>query len=131
MNINKYLIDILSLLSYLDNKNIDQFLSIKNDTVTVKIDNNSFIKIDEETSYLIDKEDILSKIIPVKFKSDAHSVEDGFKKFISVIKDNIIRLNHIGISYSCKKIEDELVLYKNLIKDKNLKIYEEESGFPK
>lgn len=37
-------------------------------------------------------------------------------------------MNHVGISYFCKDLNDEIAYYKNLIKDSNLNLYEENSG---
>ena len=50
--------------------------------------------------------------------------------FLNAISSNVLRLNHIGVSYWCENIEDELLEYQNMIKGSGLTLYEEFSGNP-
>ncbi|MFZ1549156.1 MAG: hypothetical protein WAT44_01660 [Microgenomates group bacterium] len=51
--------------------------------------------------------------------------------FLNAISSKVLRLNHIGVSYWCENIENELLEYQNAIKGSDLKVYEEFSGNPK
>ncbi len=47
------------------------------------------------------------------------------KAFLKEISSNIVRLNHVGIGYSCKNPKDESKKYYEKIKGTNFKLYEE------
>jgi len=86
-------------------------------------------KIDGEQLFLCGQ-DITNKLLAKKdgFSKEVSLSElDNFKKSI---KNSFVRLNHVGISYACSDIEQELSFYKGIIKDSNFSLYEEQSNDP-
>ncbi|MDO8528767.1 MAG: hypothetical protein Q7S06_02655 [Nanoarchaeota archaeon] len=125
MELNRTIIQILKRLKELDNENINKHLLVNEGSTTFKINQSEFLKINEN-NLLMNGKNIEEKIL-VKKPKNLNKINQ-FNQFIDEISDSIVRLNHIGINYSCRNIKDELKEYKKLIDKSNYKIYEEDSG---
>lgn len=75
---------------------------------------------------IADTIDVQSKIIT----SDKGADFDirNFQKFVEKAGSRIQRINHIGISYSCENISEEISFYRQALKGSPWKIYQENSG---
>ena len=75
---------------------------------------------------------IQEKIKPNKIpeKENIKNIEK-FDGFIDSIKPSIKRLNHLGISYGCTNISEELKTYIKLAKENHIQLTEEKSDSPK
>jgi len=114
MNLNNYILQILKHFGAAENSfhlklNEKDFVEINKDFINVNGQN-------IETKILYPNQKTLDTI-------DLKKVSN----FLSGIKENIIGINHLGLSYSCINIEDELTYYKKLITGTSLKIFEEKS----
>lgn len=118
--------DILSVLKNLQNNEVDKFLSQKNSSsFAIQIKDEQLTEINEESISMAGA-DVTARIFPAcnSNVSDSISVE-SIKNFFTELKDSLVRLNHLGISYSCTSIENELVEIKKLLRGTSFKLYEE------
>jgi hypothetical protein len=71
-----------------------------------------------------------SKLL-LKTSSNKNTVNlDKIRLFINSLQPHIVRLNHLGISYGCKNIVNEINQYKDSIKNSSYNLFEEDSGNP-
>ncbi len=122
--------NILSELKSLQNREIDKFLFKKNSrSFILQINDESLVEIQED-SILVVGGNATTNILPMHTSSMSDCVEAGcIQNFFSALGSSIIRLNHLGINYSCSSIEHEIVVIKKLLHNTNFKLYEESSGF--
>jgi hypothetical protein len=112
-------------LKDLHNKEVDKFLS-KSPSSTILHVNSVTISEINKKSIILFGEDFTKKIIPVKNTQSSYLISiDRIKTFFSKIKDSLVRLNHLGISYSCSSIVNEIAGIKKLLQGTNFKLYEE------
>lgn len=73
-----------------------------------------------------------SVIIPSNTTPTSREINlDTFATFINKLSPSIVRLNHLGIGFKTKDINNEITKIKGLIsKSQDLHIYEENSGIP-
>lgn len=126
MKLNQAIIKYISMLTNGVNK-ADRFLSISQKSAILQIGSNPLVKINEESILLLGKEDISQRIFPAsQIDASLHTDFNQLKVFCSYI--NVMRLNHLGISYSCSDINKELNYLKKLSSGSDFKLYEEKSG---
>lgn len=119
MNLNNQILKFLSILSKVDS--LKKVIKKINKKMTIS----EFIVIDENSIRVFDIE-LGNKInINDSLKTDFRDIEK-FDKFIHKVFPNIIRLNHVGISYYCLSIKEEMMFYKKRLGTNPL--YEETSG---
>ncbi|MFO8052655.1 MAG: hypothetical protein R6U54_01670 [Candidatus Omnitrophota bacterium] len=126
MKLNKTIIKFISILTSGIDKT-DRFLSLNQKSATLQIENSPLVKINEESILFLGKEDISKKIFPaLQEKTSSHTNFEQLNKFCSNI--NVLRLNHLGVSYSCADINKEIGYLKKLSSKANFKLFEEKSG---
>ena len=72
--------------------------------------------------------DIIQKITAQRDKFNKPVPEERWQNFFEELGSSYIRLNHLGISYACDNFEQEISLYKKMISERGLDLYEEPSG---
>ncbi len=115
MKINDEIISLLNILAQIDT--VKKTLRKTNDTVKIS----GLVEINK-TSLKVGGIDFEEKILLNGTALPAISELKNFEKFVKRISVNIIRLNHLGISYGCDDINLEIDRLKQL------KLYEEDSG---
>lgn len=129
MNFNQIIIKLVSMLVK-NNEETNRFLSLDNKSVVVQINNDPLVEINKESILLLGKDDVSQKIfLGSEEKISSHVDFEQFEKFCSDM--DILKLNHLGINYSCTDIKKELEHFKKLLTGTNFKLYEEDSGDPK
>lgn len=129
MTLNQTLIKFISILTN-GVDSTDRFLSINQKSATLHIDGGPLIEINEKSILLLGKVDISKKIFPASQKKAlTHTNFEQLKEFCSKI--DVVRLNHLGVSYSCADINEELDYLKKLSFETGLKLFEEKSGMDK
>ncbi|MBN2015657.1 hypothetical protein JW766_02390 [Candidatus Dojkabacteria bacterium] len=91
------------------------------------------LKTGELAQVVGEKVSILGKEITSKMKTKKQGMRDisllsSFKEFIRNMRPQIVRLNHLGVSYSCNFIEKEVAYYKRIAENADVEIFEEDSG---
>jgi len=125
MILNQTITEFLSILTT-DVDQIDSFLSINQQQATLQNDNHPLVEINKESILLLGKYDISKKILTTQKEELATRINiEQFKKFSSNI--DIVRLNHLGISYSCPNIEKEVDCLRKITSLSDLRLLEEES----
>lgn len=126
MNQNQIIIKFISTLTNGVDK-ADRFLSLNQKSAILQIDSNPLVKINEESILLLGNENINRRIFPASLKMASSNVDfSDLNNFCSNI--DVVRLNHLGVSYSCRDIGEELGYYKKLSLESGFKLYEEKSG---
>ncbi|OGH12241.1 MAG: hypothetical protein A2857_00550 [Candidatus Levybacteria bacterium RIFCSPHIGHO2_01_FULL_36_15] len=70
-----------------------------------------------------------NRINLVDFDSDRKKYNvDKFSCFLSNISNNFVRLNHLGISFNCEDLDNEVEHIKSSVLRNSLKLFEEESN---
>ena len=125
------LTNILSSLNCLHNIEVGKFLYCKNsgsfavrikDEVLVEISNNSIV---------LAGVDVIAKILPTCKSNISDSIDtEKIENFFTDIKDFLVRLNHLGVSYSCVNIEAEISEIKRRLNKSNFHLYEEPADSP-
>ena len=126
MKILKEIIEILSELKSLQNFQVDKFLFQENsDFFGLSIANETLVEIKEE-SILVVGNDVTKKVFSILSPSFSDVIENNqIKTFLIALKESLIRINHLGISYSCVNIEKEIVEIKKSLFGTSFKLYEE------
>lgn len=57
-------------------------------------------------------------------------INQRLDSFLNALSENLIRLNHVGISYFCDDVEEEIQSLDNLSKSAQIPLYEEHSSEP-
>jgi len=124
-------------------QNIIQFLQILQDNCANKTDSLQFseksaklllnqiplITIDENYISLFSNTNLQEKITLNSALQKSQYID--FKKFEEFCSQlDLVKVNHLGISYSCPNIDEEIKFYKTILKDTKFKLYEETSGNP-
>jgi|GEM_PF-825931 len=126
MEILKEIIEILSKLKSLQNFQVDKFLFQENsDSFGLSIKGETLAEVNEESIFVVGS-DVAKKIFQTNGSSVSNSVSIGrIENFFEALKGSLVRLNHLGISYSCVNIEKEIVEIKKSLLGTNFKLYEE------
>lgn len=125
MKLNQTIIQLISILTN-GGKKAEKFLSLNDKTATLHLEKNPLVKITEESILLLGKEDISQSLLTVPQNKISTCIDfNKLEKFCSEI--DIVRLNHLGISYSCSNIDKELDHLKNLLNKTGFELYEEKS----
>jgi hypothetical protein len=126
MKILKEIIEILSELKSLQNVQVDKFLFQENsDSFGLSIANETLVEI-KEKSILVVGNDVTKKVFSILSSNSSDVIENNqIKIFFADLKDSLIRINHLGISYSCVNIEKEIVEIKKSLFGTSFKLYEE------
>ena len=120
MNINEYILKTFNpLLSQ------SKFTSTFSDSLAVKTTNGVFVEITKD-KVLLANINLLKKLVPNTTKTDILESQK-IRAFLKEINPFFIRLNHVGISYYCENPLQEIEVYKNILKNTKLKIYQEQS----
>lgn len=120
MEFNKKLLEILEVF-----KNNNYFIFDEN-LVSIDVNGDSLVKIDESFIVLDDKMSLDNKLSDSQTKIDTVEV-DKAKLFFKKISDSIIKLNHLGVSYYVDDFDKEIEELKLQFKDTNFGVFEEES----
>jgi len=127
MNFNQAVVKFISILTR-EGEISGQFLTLDGQSAKLLIDGEPFVEINEESILLFGKEDVSRKIFSDSTEKNFSHVDFAeLEKLCSQV--DIVRLNHLGISYVCEDVESEIDHFKNLLVGTKFKIYEEESGF--
>jgi len=130
MTLSQTINDILSLLVNLDHHGISRSLSRQGSTSILRTGGSSLVEINEHSISLLGN-DFAAGMVPVNGNDTEASPEiDRIRVFFRQIRDRIVRLNHLGISYSCASIADELNTFRKLLLGTNFKLYEEPANLP-
>lgn len=121
--------EALSLVSDLNNPTINRNLHYQSEKFYIGSKDNQI--------YTIRKEDIelLNKTLQRKLVSN-HSAKDKpvnfgqLDAFLRFVNKSITGLNHCGIGYICKDIDEEIQGYKDAVASTPNKLYEEVSNVP-
>jgi len=125
MELNQTIIRLISILAT-GGKKADRFLSLSDKSASLHLNKESLIDVNEESILLLGKEDISQRIFPVPENKVSSCIDfNKLEKFCSEI--DIVRLNHLGISYGSSNIEMELNHFKGLLSGSPFKLYEEKS----
>ncbi|MFH1522958.1 MAG: hypothetical protein ABIE43_04055 [Patescibacteria group bacterium] len=128
MMLNKSIIEILNHLHSLGIEEINKRLEVNDNLLTINSGDQILATIKLDSINLFDSVNLQNKLkVLNKFNEETIDILN-LKKFFNKISDSIIRLNHIGISYYCDNIDQELEKLKNKLKDTIFNIYEEKSG---
>ncbi len=114
MELNRAIIEILSYLPS-GNKNSFASLQVMLDHVTILSGKTSLVRINQDSILLFEGQDIQERIAVKNSPSHNTVPLPKVKTFLETISTSIIRLNHVGISYSCKEFQDELETYTKII----------------
>jgi hypothetical protein len=128
MELNSYIIAILQCLETYGNETVKQQIVSNQDVCHIKLDENNVIQI-QKNALNINETDIEYKIKTTDQTTKIIEVSK-FNTFISSIAGQITRINHIGISYACPSITNELTYYQELITGTSLGLFEETSNDP-
>lgn len=123
MELNQTLLKLLKILA--TEKSIGGAINFNSGSAVIA----NFIEVDNE-SILLNQKDIEKKIILDDAGGGNSIATTEFEEFIKKLSPNIVRLNHVGISYFCPNLSLEIEYYRNLLKDSILSLYEENSGIP-
>jgi hypothetical protein len=116
---------ILLALNDLHHKEVDKFLSQNSSSSVLAVKNDTLVEISEESIILLGA-DITKRIFPASNSDVNSSIDiDRINNFFTELKDSLIRLNHLGISYSCVSIKNELIEIKKILHGTKFKLYEE------
>lgn len=127
-NLNQIIIRLVSIFTD-GGKVADSFLSLSNKSTSLHLDDESLVDINEKSILLLGKEDISQRILPVPQRKVSSCINlDKLEKFCSKI--DIVRLNHLGISYGISDIGKELDHLKSLLDKTTFRLYEEKSDNP-
>jgi hypothetical protein len=119
---------IFLYLEYLNEANQDLIPDKTNlkEGFLLKSSEEILLKITPKALYLTGNTNIYSKI-----QSNGECMESpAIQKFISDLGKNIVRINHLGVSYYCSDIDQEIESYKKLLENTSFNLHEEPSGNP-
>lgn len=123
--LNQAIINILNLIS--NTENSISFLKIFKDKVNLfTSDDKNLVEITDNSMLLGDKIDLFQKL-QTKENNTSFVSNLQLENFLIALKPNIVRLNHVGISYFCRNPKLEIEGYREDLKDSGLKIYQEKS----
>lgn len=119
--------EIITILKLIQTDEKNSFLKILEDKTEIFVsEKKKLVEITQSTITLGNKID-LSEKLDIQ-KNSINSIDEArLTKFLITLKPNIIRLNHVGISYFCKDPKTEIEKYKKVLTDADLKIYQEQS----
>jgi len=122
---------ILSALKKVGNEETDKFLSLKDsNSFVLQINGEQLAEINEKSILMVGN-DVTTSIFPANSTNVSDTIDvDNIKNFFDALDDSLVRLNHLGISYSCVSIKDELVKIKKILLGTSFKLYEETSDSP-
>ena len=84
------------------------------------------VRVKEDSISLFDRYNLQEKIILADAPSENTLCMIKIKSFLDEISSSIVRLNHVGISYSCKNYQDETRTYAGMLHSK-FNLLQEES----
>ena len=128
--VNEDVMHILQYLRSMQNRKINQYLQAGNETASLSIGGNPLVEI-APNSIKLGSTNLRNKIILNNQTTEATVDVEGAKALISALGDNLVGLNHVGISYSCNSLQKEVSFYKRTMQGTDFDVYEEEcSDFP-
>lgn len=126
MELNKNIIEILKYLYCFGNKEVKDSLKITDTEASVISNNEILARVKNNSIELLNGYDIQKNISTNAHQENTISLEK-VKRFLENISKSIVRLNHVGISYSCTNLQNELKKYIRIL-DPKFKLFEEESN---
>ncbi len=131
MELNRHLLYLSGLIKNLNIELSDRFLYLDNEKLSIQIEGNSLLEVNEESILLLGLKDIEKRILPSKpFLSSSIFESVNLDNFFSELGNSVTLFNHMGISYVCSDFDKEIFKLKNIISGSIFKIYEEDSGDP-
>ncbi|MBS3148843.1 hypothetical protein J4219_08240 [Candidatus Woesearchaeota archaeon] len=126
VQLNQIVISLLRLIKRLIKEESNAFLRVARGRAIVRGVDRDLAVIDADSIKILSGFDITEKIAA----SGNNCTIDNKKvaRFLTSLSGRIIRLNHIGLSYSCASIRQEIMQYKKALETSNFKLYEEPSG---
>ncbi len=121
MDLNEYIITTFNALPLQS-----QYVILTPDSYILKTGNAYLTGINHKDILLAQKLSLLSKIQTTNTKTDILA-SNKVRDFLKVIEPKFVRLNHVGISYFCNDLQEELKVYKNALLGTGLRIYQEQS----
>ena len=118
---------VFSILNNLINLNISDitsFLKVKNDSLFLISNDSILLKINKDSFFLGEDTDLSHKISVENTQPENFMLP--IDNIVSFFKDiSITRLNHLGISYHCDNFDSEIEEYRKHLKKSDYKLYEE------
>ena len=124
MELNKNIIEILNYIYEVGNPEVRGSLRIDNNHVSILSKEDLLIKLSEDSLLLFGKYDLQNKIVVDKTENTIQLSK--IKEFLELISKSIVRLNHLGISYSCKSYQNEVNEYSQKL-NVPFKLFQEKS----
>jgi len=124
MELNNHLLNIFRQLG--DLKNVSPYLKIQNEKAIISINRSTLFHLDSNSMFLENRIN-LQHHLSFHYGINSENYLKELNSFLDSVSKNILRLNHIGIAYFCKNINEEIDNFKRHLRESNFKIYEEDS----
>jgi len=128
MEVLLYIIKILKDFEFLGVGEVNKYLRVENSKAFINIKSKTLVEINYEDIILIDSVGYKNKL---RARASRESAEIDLRKlnnFFNGIKNNIVRLNHVGISYFSDDFNLEVDNIKKEFKNSDFGLFYEESG---
>lgn len=116
-------------------KSVDTQLHARNDKSPLRITSNAITLQNGATALatispsdiLVAGDDFQDKIVSSELADSNSLLGEKFTNFLDVVSSRIVRLNHLGLSYFCKDINQEVTRLKALAEQSGIPLYKEPS----
>ena len=127
LELNKIIVEIFNIIQRFGNKEIKNSLKTKNTEAKILSKKRILLRITKNSIFLFNFYNIQNKIISKKHQKECSIEIEKVKDFLHGISTSIKRINHIGVSYSCKDYSKEIKEYLK-VTNPPFKLFQEESG---
>ncbi|MCA9371658.1 hypothetical protein KC726_02045 [Candidatus Woesebacteria bacterium] len=128
MNITNEIVELLKIISLVNNQQIQNCLHVDN-SAKLFSGSNLLTKIDNK-QISVCGHNVLDKVLAKKDRLQRGVKDKGFSDFLNDIASSVLRLNHVGISYTVEHIMSEVAWYKKVTKNSGFDLFDEPSGDP-
>jgi len=126
MDLNRNIIEILGYLQRIGGMETRDSLKIDESSACVVSGKDILVRVRDDSISLFDRYDLQDKIVLADAPAENTLCMNEVKSFLDGISSSIVRLNHVGISYSCKNYRAETRTYAGMLHSK-FKLLQEES----
>jgi hypothetical protein len=125
--VNNLYQEIINILKLIYEEEKKSYLKVFEDKAEIFVsEDKKLVEITQSTISLGNNIDLFKKLRSKE--NNINSIDEvKLTNFLTTLKPNIIRLNHVGISYFCEDPKTEIEKYKEVLTDTDLKIYQEQS----
>ena len=127
MDLNSTILKILSYVHEFGNLEVKKYLTVTKDEAIIKSSRSTLVKIDQASIMLPGSYNAEDHILIEKKEKKNTVLLNKLRVFLKELSPSIIRLNHIGIGYTCKDPKIESKKYCETVVKSNFKLYEEQS----